>query len=148
MPGEVIANAQKNANATAMIRKRVYGVAEQVRGVIFKKFSRERNVVRPEDIPKKLVRIMVVDPAPERNWAFGRICRMQVRSARDAVRYQTDFRHDDTGHGDAVRQGWRTGLRRPIPFLVEELNHSIPGRDTDGIRSKAGPWPAYVGMGL
>ena len=71
MPGEVIANAQKNANATAMIRKRVYGVAEQVRGVIFKKFSRERNVVRPEDIPQRLVRIMVVDPAPERNWAFG-----------------------------------------------------------------------------
>jgi hypothetical protein len=67
----VIANAQKNANATAMIRKRVYGIAEQVRGVIFKKFTRERNVVAPEDIPQKLVRIMVVDPAPERNWAFG-----------------------------------------------------------------------------
>ena len=71
MPGEVIANARKNANAVAMIRKRVYGIAEQVRGVIFKKFTRERNVVRPEDIPQKLVRIMVVDPAPERNWAFG-----------------------------------------------------------------------------
>ena len=71
MPGEVIANAQKNANATAMIRKRVYGIAEQVRGVIFKKFKRERNVVAPEEIPQKLVRIMVVDPAPERNWAFG-----------------------------------------------------------------------------
>ena len=71
MPGEVIANARKNANATAMIRKRVYGIAEQVRGVIFKSFAKERNVVRPEDIPKKLVRIMVVDPAPERNWAFG-----------------------------------------------------------------------------
>lgn len=71
MPGEVIANALKNANATAMIRRRVYGIAEQLRGVIFKKFSRERNVVAPEDVPRRLVRIMVVDPAPERNWAFG-----------------------------------------------------------------------------
>ena len=71
MPGEVIANARKNANATAMIRKRVYGIAEQVRGVIFKSFRKELNVVQPQDIPKKLVRILVVDPAPERNWAFG-----------------------------------------------------------------------------
>jgi len=71
MPGEVIANARKNANATAMIRKRVYGIAEQVRGVIFKSFAKERNVVAPHEIPQKLVRIMVVDPAPERNWAFG-----------------------------------------------------------------------------
>lgn len=71
MPGEVIANAQKNANAIAMIKRRVYGIAEQVRGVVFKKFKRERNVVRARDIPKKLVRIMVLDPAPERNWAAG-----------------------------------------------------------------------------
>jgi len=71
MPGEVIANAQKNANAIAMIKGRVYGIAEQVRGIVFKKFKRERNVVRARDIPKKLVRIMVLDPAPERNWAAG-----------------------------------------------------------------------------
>ena len=71
MPGEVIANARKNANAVAMIRKRVYGIAEQVRGLIFKSFAKERNIVAPHEIPQKLVRIMVVDPAPERNWAFG-----------------------------------------------------------------------------
>lgn len=68
MPASVIASAARNRRATAEIKARVYGMAEKLTGRLFPKFSRARNVIAPEDLPKKLVRIMVVDPAPERNW--------------------------------------------------------------------------------
>lgn len=71
MPGEVIANALKNPNAVGMIRKRVYGIAEKIKGRMFPEFTREKNVCRREDVPKTLVRIHVVDPAPDRNWTCG-----------------------------------------------------------------------------
>lgn len=70
-PGEVIQQALKNRNATAMIKKRVYGVATRIKGRMFPEFSREKHVVAPERIPSRLVRCMVVDPAPERNWTCG-----------------------------------------------------------------------------
>lgn len=68
MPASVIQSAAKNRRATAEIKARVYGMAEKLTGRLFPKFSRERNVIAPEALPKKMVRIMVVDPAPERNW--------------------------------------------------------------------------------
>lgn len=70
MPGEVIAKAMKNQNAAKEIKCRVYGIAEQIKGRMFPEFRREKNVCRAEDLPEKLVRIQVVDPAPERNWTF------------------------------------------------------------------------------
>ena len=70
-PASVIESAAKNRRATDEIKARVYGIAEKLTGRLFPKFSRERNVIAPEDLPKRLVRIMVVDPAPERNWCCG-----------------------------------------------------------------------------
>ncbi len=70
-PGSVIESAARNRRAAAEIKARVYGIAERLTGRLFPKFSRERNVIAPEELPKRLVRIMVVDPAPERNWCVG-----------------------------------------------------------------------------
>lgn len=70
-PSEVINNASKNLNAIGEIKKRVYGIAEKIRGRMLPEFTREKNVVRDEDIPKKLVRALIVDPAPDRNWVFA-----------------------------------------------------------------------------
>lgn len=69
-PSEVIANASRNRNARAEIKKRVYGIAEGMKGKMFPKFSKERHVIDDELIPKKLIRIMIIDPAPDRNWSF------------------------------------------------------------------------------
>ncbi len=69
-PAEVIAKAAANKNAAKSIKTRVYGIAERVKGRMLPEFRRERHVVKKEEIPEKLVRIMVLDPAPERNWAF------------------------------------------------------------------------------
>lgn len=71
MPGEVIAAAMKNINARREIKKRVYGMAERIKGRMFPEFTREKNVIRRGDLPKRLARCMVVDPAPERNWTAG-----------------------------------------------------------------------------
>jgi len=71
IPSSVIASAARNRRASAEIKARVYGIAEKLTGRLFPKFSRARNVIAPEELPKRLVRIMVVDPAPERNWCCG-----------------------------------------------------------------------------
>ncbi len=70
-PLSVIESAARNRRATAEIKARVYGIAEKLTGRLFANFTRERNVVRPEELPKRLARFMVVDPAPERNWSIG-----------------------------------------------------------------------------
>ena len=70
-PMEIIKSQMANRNAVGMIRKRVYGVAEKVRGRMFKEFSKEKHVIPDAAVPKRLVRCMVVDPAPERNWTAG-----------------------------------------------------------------------------
>jgi phage terminase large subunit-like protein len=70
-PGSVIRSAAKNRRATSEIKARVYGIAEKLSGRLFPKFSREKNVIPLEALPKRLVRIHVVDPAPERNWCNG-----------------------------------------------------------------------------
>lgn len=70
-PGSVIRSAAKNRRATSEIKARVYGIAEKLLGRLFPKFSREKNVIPLEALPKRLVRIHVVDPAPERNWCNG-----------------------------------------------------------------------------
>ena len=70
-PGSVIRSAAKNRRATSEIKARVYGIAEKLSGRLFPKFSREKNVIPLEALPKRLVRIHVVDPAPERNWCSG-----------------------------------------------------------------------------
>ncbi len=70
-PGSVIRSAAKNRRATSEIKARVYGIAEKLSGRLFPKFSREKNVIPIEALPRRLVRIHVVDPAPERNWCSG-----------------------------------------------------------------------------
>lgn len=70
-PGSVIRSAAKNRRATSEIKARVYGIAEKLSGRLFPKFSRDRNVIPLSALPKRLVRIHVVDPAPERNWCSG-----------------------------------------------------------------------------
>lgn len=70
-PASVIASAERNRRAVAEIKARVYGMAERLSGRLFPMFSRDRNVVRPEDIPQCGARLMVIDPAPERNWCVG-----------------------------------------------------------------------------
>lgn len=70
-PREVIANAMKNINATKEVKKRVYGIAEKLKGRLLPEFTDAKNVVPAASIPKRLARIMVVDPAPDRNWTFG-----------------------------------------------------------------------------
>lgn len=70
-PGSVIRSAAKNRRATSEIKARVYGIAEKLSGRLFPKFSRDKNVIPLEALPKRLVRIHVVDPAPERNWCNG-----------------------------------------------------------------------------
>lgn len=70
-PSEVIRNAAKNLNAIGEIKKRVYGVAERIKGRLLPEFSRARNVVPDAAIPTRLVRVFVLDPAPDRNWTAG-----------------------------------------------------------------------------
>ena len=71
MPGEVIVRAAANKSALKEIKCRVYGIAEQIKGRMFPEFKRERNVISASELPARLVRFMVVDPAPERNWSAG-----------------------------------------------------------------------------
>lgn len=71
MPGEVIAKAMKNKNAVKEINCRVYGIAEQIEGRMFPEFSIEKVVVPANTVLENVIRIMVVDPAPERNWVFS-----------------------------------------------------------------------------
>lgn len=66
-----MATKMADENAEKQIYAAIYGMASSVSGSIFKTFSRERNVIRDEDLPKCLVRFMIVDPAPERNWVMA-----------------------------------------------------------------------------
>lgn len=69
-PMEVVKKAEADKNATKELKTRVYGLAERIKGRIFSEFSREKHLIDPADIPAALVRVQIVDPAPERNWAF------------------------------------------------------------------------------
>lgn len=70
-PSEVITKAAANKNSVKQIRCRVYGMAEQIKGRIFPEFKREKHVVKESEVPKDVFRIMVLDPAPERNWTVS-----------------------------------------------------------------------------
>lgn len=71
LPAELMATKMADENAEKQIYAAIYGMASAVSGSIFKTFSRERNVVPASEIPQNLVRIMIVDPAPERNWVMA-----------------------------------------------------------------------------
>lgn len=68
MPMEVIKNACKNKNAKAEIKKRVYGIAEKMTGSMFPGFDKKKHVIKKSELPKKLIRCQIIDPAPDRNW--------------------------------------------------------------------------------
>lgn len=70
LPSELIISKMADKNAEDKIYAAVYGMAKSLKGRLITSFS-DANVIRPEELPKKLVRVQVVDPAPERNWCMG-----------------------------------------------------------------------------
>ena len=70
LPSELIIEKMSAENAEDKIYAAVYGMAKDLKGRLIKQFT-EANVVDPSALPAKLVRFMVVDPAPERNWCIG-----------------------------------------------------------------------------
>lgn len=70
LPAELIQTKMADENAEDKIYAAVYGMARDLKGRLVKTFTRA-NVVEPGEIPPNLVRFMVCDPAPERNWCFG-----------------------------------------------------------------------------
>ena len=71
LPAELIATKMAGEGSEKRILASVYGVAEDLKGKMFKKTTIEKNIVADEEIPPDLVRFMVCDPSPERNWCFG-----------------------------------------------------------------------------
>jgi len=70
LPSELIITKMADENAEDKIYSSVYGMAKDLKGKLLKSFT-EASVVRAEDVPKRLVRFQVIDPAPERNWCMA-----------------------------------------------------------------------------
>ena len=70
LPSELIQTKMADENAEDKIYAAVYGMARDMKGRLIRTFT-DANVVDPKDVPKRLVRFMVADPSPERNWCFG-----------------------------------------------------------------------------
>lgn len=70
LPAELIQTKMADENAEDKIYAAVYGMARDMRGRLVRTFT-DANVIDPKNLPKRLVRFMVVDPAPERNWCMG-----------------------------------------------------------------------------
>ncbi|MBQ2630669.1 MAG: hypothetical protein IJG13_13425 [Kiritimatiellae bacterium] len=70
LPSELIQTKMADENAEEKIYAAVYGMARDMKGRLIKTFT-EENVIDPSQLPRRLVRFMVVDPAPERNWCMG-----------------------------------------------------------------------------
>ena len=70
LPSELIQTKMADENAEEKIYAAVYGMAKDMKGRLIKTFT-EENVIEPSQLPRRLVRFMVVDPAPERNWCMG-----------------------------------------------------------------------------
>ena len=70
LPAELIQTKMADENAEEKIYAAVYGMARDLKGRLIKTFT-DANVVDPSEVPRRLVRFMVVDPAPERNWCIG-----------------------------------------------------------------------------
>ena len=72
LPAELIATKMAGEGSDKRILASVYGVAQELKGKMFKKETIERNVVDAADVPRdNCVDFMVCDPSPERNWCFG-----------------------------------------------------------------------------
>jgi len=71
LPAELIAAKMADENAEQRIFEAVYGMARDLKGRIFKTSAIDDATVDDADIPKRLVRFMVCDPAPERNWCIA-----------------------------------------------------------------------------
>lgn len=71
LPSELIIQKMADQHAERKIYESVYGMAREIKGRLFTTFRDAVNIVSPKDIPEKLVRFMVCDPSPERNWALG-----------------------------------------------------------------------------
>ena len=70
LPSELIRTKMADENAEDKIYASVYGMAKDMKGRLIKTFKDE-NVIPASQLPESLVRFMVVDPAPERNWCIG-----------------------------------------------------------------------------
>lgn len=71
LPAELIASKMAGEGSEKRILASVYGVAQDLKGKMFLRTTIERATVPDEEIPADLVRFMVCDPSPERNWCFG-----------------------------------------------------------------------------
>lgn len=72
LPSELIIEKMSTRDSDKKIYASVYGMAREMKGRIFSAtFDRKRNVVPAAEVPRKLVRFMVIDPAPNRNWCIG-----------------------------------------------------------------------------
>jgi hypothetical protein len=71
LPAELIAAKMADENAEQRIFEAVYGMARDLKGRIFKTSAVEAATVDDAAIPPRLVRFMVCDPAPERNWCMA-----------------------------------------------------------------------------
>lgn len=71
LPAELIASKMAGEGSEKRILASVYGVAQDLKGKVIKASAIEKNIVDDEEIPADLVRFMVCDPSPERNWCFG-----------------------------------------------------------------------------
>ena len=71
LPAELIASKMAGEGSEKRILASVYGVATELKGKVFKTSAIDAAIVPDEEIPPDLVRFMVCDPSPERNWCFG-----------------------------------------------------------------------------
>ena len=70
LPAELIQQKMGDENAEKKIYAAIYGMAKDMKGRLITTFT-DANVIPAANLPRKLVRFQVVDPAPERNWCMG-----------------------------------------------------------------------------
>ena len=71
LPAELIATKMAGEGSDKRILASVYGVAQELKGKVFKSSLVDKAIVEDNEVPPDGVDFMVCDPSPERNWCFG-----------------------------------------------------------------------------
>lgn len=71
LPAELIATKMAGEGSDKRILASVYGVAQELKGKVFKSSLVDKAVVEDNEVPPDGIDFMVCDPSPERNWCFG-----------------------------------------------------------------------------
>ena len=71
LPAELIATKMAGEGSDKRILASVYGVAQELKGKVFKSSLVDKAVVDDSEVPPDGIDFMVCDPSPERNWCFG-----------------------------------------------------------------------------